>query len=69
MDVMEFCNYIREQKVRSDNGRTNAFRKEIDEELRQRYPDHPEIYTRYRIYATVFVDAVSYTHLTLPTIA
>lgn len=60
MDVMEFCNYIREQKVRFDNGRTNAFRKEIDEELRQRYPDHPEIYTRYRIYATVFVDEFYY---------
>lgn len=60
MDVLEFCNFIREQKVRFDEGRENAFRAEIDEELRQKYPDLPEVYTRYRIYVTVFVDEYYY---------
>ena len=60
MDIMEFCEYIREQKRRFESGRTNAFRQEIDEQLRQQYPNRPDIYTRYRIYATIFVDEFYY---------
>lgn len=60
MDIIEFCNYIREQKRLFDNHRTNAFRLEEDAELKQQYPNQPEIYNRYRIYATVFVDEFYY---------
>lgn len=60
MDVIEFCDYIREQKRLFDAGRTNDFRLEEDPELKQQYPDKPEIYNRYRIYATVFVDEYYY---------
>lgn len=62
MDVLEFCQYIREQKTRYDRGQTNDFRKEVDPELRQQYPDRPDIYRRHRIYVTIFVDEFYYDH-------
>lgn len=60
MDVLEFCQYMREQKTRYDRGLSNDFREEEDPELKQQYPDHPEIYLRYRIYVTIFVDEFYY---------
>ena len=60
MDVLEFSEYIREQKIRFDNGRTNDFREEEDPDLKARYPDNPEIYRRNRIYVTIFVDEFYY---------
>lgn len=60
MDVMKFCDYIRQQKRLFDAKQPNAFRPEIDEKLKKQYPDNPEIYTRYRIYATVFVNEFYY---------
>lgn len=60
MDVIEFCSYIREQKTLFDNNRPNDFRLEEDAELKQQYPDRPDIYNRYRIYATIFVDEYYY---------
>ncbi len=60
MDILEFCNYIREQKIRFDSNRTNDFREEEDPELKQLYPDQPEIYRRNRIYVTIFVDEFYY---------
>lgn len=60
MNVLEFCQYIREQKTRYDRGQTNDFREEVDPELRQQYPDRPEIYRRHRIYVTIFVDEFYY---------
>ncbi len=60
MDILEFCNYIRDQKIRFDNGRPNDFREEEDPELKLQYPNHPEIYRRNRIYVTVFVDEFYY---------
>lgn len=60
MNVLEFCQYIREQKTRYDRGQTNDFREEVDPELRQQYPDRPDIYRRHRIYVTIFVDEFYY---------
>lgn len=60
MDVLEFCDYVRDQKRRFDAGRTNDFRAEEDEELKNLYPDRPDIYTRNRIYVTIFVDEFYY---------
>lgn len=60
MDVIEFCSYIREQKTLFDNNRPNDFRLEEDPELKRQYPDRPDIYNRYRIYATIFVDEYYY---------
>lgn len=60
MNVLEFCQYIREQKTRYDRGQTNDFLEEVDPELRQQYPDRPEIYRRHRIYVTIFVDEFYY---------
>lgn len=60
MDVIEFCAYIKAQKIRFDNNQQNDFRMEEDPELKQLYPDNPEIYRRYRIYATIFVDEFYY---------
>lgn len=60
MDVIEFCSYIREQKTLFENNRPNDFRMEEDPELKQQYPDRPDIYNRYRIYATIFVDEYYY---------
>ena len=60
MDVMAFCAYIRRQKRLFDAKQPNDFRPEIDEDLRQQYPNNPEYYTRYRIYATVFVNEFYY---------
>ena len=60
MDIIEFCDYIREQKERFIQNRTNDFRMEEDPELKRLYPDRPDIYTRYRIYATIFVDEFYY---------
>lgn len=60
VDIIEFCDYIREQKRRFDAGRANDFRAEEDPELKQMYPDRPDIYTRNRIYVTAFVDEFYY---------
>lgn len=60
MDVLEFCQYMREQKTLFDQNLPNDFREEEDPELKQQYPDHPEIYRRYRIYVTIFVDEFYY---------
>lgn len=62
MNVLEFCQYIREQKTRYDRGQTNDFLEEVDPELRQQYPDRPDIYRRHRIYVTIFVDEFYYDH-------
>ncbi len=60
MNILEFCEYIREQKRRFDSNRTNDFREEEDPDLKQMYPNNPEIYRRNRIYVTVFVDEFYY---------
>ena len=60
VDIIEFCDYIRDQKRRFDAGRPNDFRSEEDPELKQMYPDRPDIYTRNRIYVTAFVDEFYY---------
>ena len=62
MNVLEFCQYIREQKTRYDRGQTNDFLEDVDPELRQQYPDRPDIYRRHRIYVTIFVDESYYDH-------
>lgn len=60
MDILEFCAYIKEQKMRFDANRPNDFKTEEDAELKRLYPSNPEIYTRHRIYVTIFVDEFYY---------
>lgn len=69
MDILDFSKYIKRQKnlylIDKANGTLDTpssdFRPEYDSEWAAKFPDEPELHTRYRIYVTIFVDEFYYT--------
>lgn len=60
MDVVEFTEWIKQEKLKYDRGEENAFVEEEDAEWKAKFPDEPTKYMRHRLYATIFVNEYYY---------